>query len=135
MTKVEGAIAVLGVADVERSVAWYGQVLGFEAQCFPQQPPYVFAILTRDRAEVMLQRVAPNASGPVDPKVWSLYLRLSGAELLQLHARVASSTQVLVGPWRKPYGDAEFEIADPDGHRIVLGEVLPTDIDLPSSSE
>jgi hypothetical protein len=56
MSKVESAVPVLQVADVERSSNWYASVLGFVAESFPESPPYTFAILRRDGAEVMLQR-------------------------------------------------------------------------------
>ena len=136
MTRIEGAVPVLRVADVDRSVEWYKRVLGFEAQCFPDQPPYEFAVVTRDGAEIMLQRVSTGErAGPVNTDTWSVYLRLSGEQILRLHDEVKLVTTVLAGPWRKFYCDAEFEIADPDGHRLCLGEVLPATVELPAPSE
>jgi catechol 2,3-dioxygenase-like lactoylglutathione lyase family enzyme len=136
MTRIERAVPVLRVADVGRSIDWYQRVLGFTADCFPDEPPHEFAIITRDGAELMLQRVAPGEkAGPVSSSSWSVYLRLSGEALLSLHDQVKLHTAVLAGPWRKFYCDAEFEIADPDGHRLCLGELLPESVQLPSPLE
>jgi catechol 2,3-dioxygenase-like lactoylglutathione lyase family enzyme len=134
MTRIERAVPVLRVADVGMSVDWYRRVLGFEAECFPDEPPHEFAILRRDGAELMLQRVASGEKpGPANSGTWSVYLRLSGEGLLALHDHVSLHTTVLAGPWRKVYCDAEFEIADPDGHRLCLGELLPESVQLPST--
>lgn len=135
MARIEKAVPVLQVADVDRSIDWYRRVLGFDAECFPDEPPFEFAIIGRDGAEIMLQRVGAEHAGPVHRDTWSVYLRLSGEELLQLHERVALETKVLAGPWRKFYCNVEFEIADPDGHRLCLSEVLPDSLQLPSPSE
>ncbi len=136
MTRIDKALPVLRVADVGRSVAWYERVLGFEADCFPDDPPYVFAIVKRDGAEIMLQRVSPTEQAvPPSRESWSVYLRLSGERILEVHERVKGETAVLAGPWRKVYCDVEFEIADPDGHRLCLGELLPDTIQLPSPPE
>jgi hypothetical protein len=136
MMRIDRAVPVLRVADVDRSVNWYRRVLRFDAECFPAEPPYAFAILTRDGAELMLQRVSSGErSGPVDPEAWSVYLRLSGQKLLELHDEVRAETKVLAGPCRKTYCQAEFEIADPDGHRLCLGELLPDSVQLPESPE
>ena len=136
MLRIEDAAPVLRVADVDLSVEWYRRVLRFDADCFPDEPPHAFAILARDGARIMLQRVAPGEkAGPMNPETWSVYLRLSGEELLQLHDQVRLETKVLAGPWRKFYCNVEFEIADPDGHRLCLGEVLPDTVQVPSSPE
>jgi catechol 2,3-dioxygenase-like lactoylglutathione lyase family enzyme len=136
VTRIERAVPVLRVADVDHSVDWYKRVLGFDAECFPDKPPSVFAILTRDGAEIMLQSVSrAEHAGPPNPDTWSVYLRLSGQELLELHDQIELVTKVLAGPWRRFYRDVEFEIADPDGHRLCLGEVLPDSVPLPSPPE
>jgi catechol 2,3-dioxygenase-like lactoylglutathione lyase family enzyme len=136
MMRLVSAVPVLRVADVDRSVDWYRRVLRFDAECFPAEPPYAFAILTRDGAELMLQRVSSGeSSGPVNPEGWSVYLRVSGQKLLELHDEIRIETEVLAGPWRKAYGQAEFEVVDPDGHRLCVGELLPDSVQLPEPPE
>ncbi|MGE3820269.1 MAG: VOC family protein [Isosphaeraceae bacterium] len=142
----QGATPVLQVDDVARSVAWYTEALGFSGDPFPDAPPYEFAILTRDRAEVMLQRRRPaeaadaKGSPPAPPAApppngWSVYLRLKGGELLPFAEAVRARTTILRGPERMFYQQVEFEVADPDGHRICVGEPLPPDVDVPAARE
>ena len=127
---------MLRVADVDRSVEWYRRVLRFDADCFADEPPHEFAILTRDGARIMLQRASPDEkAGPRNPATWSVHLRLSGEKLLELHDQVRLETKVVAGPWRKFYCDVEFEIADPAGHRLCLGEVLPDSVQVASPPE
>lgn len=136
MTRINKTAPVLRVADVSRSIAWHERVLGFKADCFPDTPPYDFAILKRDGAEIMLQRVSPpEQAGPLSRESWSVYVRLSGERILELHEQVKGGTAVLASPWRRFYCDVEFEIAEPDGHRLCLGEVLPDTVRLPSPPE
>lgn len=63
----ERATPLLRVADVARSAACYRDVLGFEIDAFPDHPPYVFAILRRGTAEIMLRqsRLADCQSGRI----------------------------------------------------------------------
>lgn len=82
------AVPVLQVANVEISVRWYGEVLGFAADPFPRNPPYSFAMLRRDGAEIVAQcadeQHAVGASEPLaDPEfLWSVYLRIGATEIL-----------------------------------------------------
>jgi len=78
------AVPVLQVANVETSLRWYVDFLGFTPDTFPKSPPYSFAILRRDEAEIMLQRahespVLSSSKRLADAEFrWSVYLRTSG---------------------------------------------------------
>jgi hypothetical protein len=99
------AVPVLKVSDVQRSIAWYGSLFGFKADPFPDSPPYVFAILCRDGAQIMPQGV--DATGDYHrtsrdvPNEWDVDLRVQTPDL---HRRSATSGS------RRPYtqrvGDA-----------------------------
>jgi catechol 2,3-dioxygenase-like lactoylglutathione lyase family enzyme len=134
------AVPVLQVADVARSIAWYRSVLGFIADPFPEAPPHSFAILLRDNAEIMLQCARHDATDLTDAAAppnsgWAVYLRLTGGRLLALAEAVRAHTPVLRGPERMLYGQVEFEVADPDGYRLCMGEFLAKDVDVPAASE
>ena len=46
----------LMVEDVEQTLRFYGEVLGFEViTTVPEQPPFGFAIVRRDEVELMFQ--------------------------------------------------------------------------------
>jgi catechol 2,3-dioxygenase-like lactoylglutathione lyase family enzyme len=138
MSRLEATTPVLQVADVARSVAWYRSVLELDADPSPADPS--FAILSRDGLEIMLQSEDAKAPHPAatraDPEPgWSIYLRVTGGDILDLARTVREHTPLLRGPERAFYGMVEFEIADPDGHRICVGENLPHTLDVPLRRE
>jgi catechol 2,3-dioxygenase-like lactoylglutathione lyase family enzyme len=137
--RVGCAVPVLKVLDVGRSIAWYSSVFGFTAEPFPDSPPYSFAILCRDAAQIMLQgiEVAPGQRPPSRElrSEWDVYLRVHGGNLLALAEATKERTQLLRGPERAFYGQVEFEVADPDGHRICVGEPLPLGANVPTRQD
>ncbi len=127
MSAYQSAVPVLQVANVEASVRWYIDVLGFVPQTFPENPPFSFAMLRRDGAEIMLQcGERRKDAGERDPEfLWSVYLRVGDAAVLEVAAAAGTKTQLLRGPERMFYGLVEFEICDPDGYRICVGGEAP----------
>jgi len=131
---IQRPVPVLQVSNVERSINWYASVFGFEADPFPNAPPYSFAILRRDGVEIMLRR--NEAAGQKQPtRGWSVYLRMTGSRLLELAEAVRGRTELTRGPERAIYGQVEFEVADPDGHVICVAEPLPEDVNVPRARE
>jgi catechol 2,3-dioxygenase-like lactoylglutathione lyase family enzyme len=117
-------VPVLRVADVSRSLSWYREHLGFAADPFPDEPPYEFCILRRDDTELMLRRTSPGSPRSARSYDWDVYIRLSGGELTQLLDHARRSTPLVRGPEVMPYGQVEFELEDPDGHRVCVSEAL-----------
>jgi catechol 2,3-dioxygenase-like lactoylglutathione lyase family enzyme len=120
--RIAAAVPVFRVASVAVSAKWYGDVLGFSAdEVGPPDDP-VFAILRRGGVELMLQKLLHGLSAPRGAgagKGWDVYVRVADAR--GLRERVAAKTPA--GPLvSQPYGCLEFEVADPDGHVVVLGE-------------
>ena len=118
------------VADVERSIAFYRDVLGFTVeQTEPALSPYVFAIVRSGPVEVYL-----NAPGPAVEEysafkdraiggTLTLFIRVAGirAAYEALRSRVS-----LVHPLeQKWYGVTEFACTDPDGYVITFAEQEP----------
>ena len=56
LLQANAVVPLFRVADVARSIAWYSDVLGFDADPFPPTPPYEFAILRLGPIELMLRR-------------------------------------------------------------------------------
>jgi len=136
--RIQRAVPVLQVKDVARSIDWYVKVFEFQANPFPASPPFSFAILRRDDAEIMLQCAdvppAVKTTAPTEAG-WAVYLRTSGEDLLAMAAAVRRITPVLRGPERMPYGLVEFEVEDPDGHRVCVSGALPASADVPMAKE
>jgi len=115
------------VADVERSIAFYRDVLGFTVeQTVPDAPPLVFAIVRSGPVEVYL-----NAPGPALEEypafkdrpiggTLTLFIRVTGirAAYDALRARV----NVVMPLETKWYGVTEFACSDPDGYVITFAE-------------
>ena len=117
----ERATPLLRVADVEKSAAWYRDVLGFEIDAFPDRPPYVFAILRRGTAEIMLRQSRFGRSPEWED--WDLRLPLK-AGLRELYAQLLELGVVTRQLERMPYCDTEFDIKDPDGYVICVSEMI-----------
>jgi hypothetical protein len=130
---IKQAVPVLRVADVTRSVEWYGTTLAFRGSPFPEKPPYEFAILRHGAVELMLRRGAPTARPPRMYE-WDVYLRREGARFREVHAAFAAQGIVNRRLERMPYGLCEFEIVDPDGYIICLSQELEDADDLPTPS-
>jgi catechol 2,3-dioxygenase-like lactoylglutathione lyase family enzyme len=131
MASYQRAVPVLQVGDVETSCRWYADVLGFTPNPFPKSPPYSFAILRRDEAEIMLQcaeetKGAGSTRRAADPAFrWSVYLRIEGTAILDVAAAVGKKATVLRDPERMAYGLVEFELCDPDGYRVCISGDAP----------
>ena len=131
MSSYQRAVPVLQVSNVENSLRWYVDVLGFTPDTFPKSPPYSFAILRRDGAEIMLQcggelgQARSSERTPAPESLWSVYLRIEGTAILDVAAAVEKRARLVRGPERMLYGLVEFELCDPDGHRVCVGGEAP----------
>ena len=115
------------VADVERSIAFYRDVLGFAVQTtVPEASPFVFAIVRSGPVEVYL-----NAPGPAVEEYPAFKGRAIGGTLTLFirmtdirGAYEALKPRVsLVHPLEtKWYGVTEFACTDPDGYVITFAE-------------
>jgi catechol 2,3-dioxygenase-like lactoylglutathione lyase family enzyme len=123
------AVPLLRVSDVARSAAWYREALGFEVDLFPEQPPYEFAILRHGPAEIMLRRGSEGR--PANWCGWDVYVRLTHG-LREMYAKLDTKPGTVTRDleWM-PYGDAEFDVRDPDGYVLCFSQVLADASDLP----
>jgi hypothetical protein len=87
MPKLSNAAPTFPVADVDDTIRWYQEQLGFTAYPFPETPPYVFAIVSRDTVEIMFQRVGLR-EGLRQGGVWDAYIRMERCErILRINQR------------------------------------------------
>ena len=125
MTNFRSVAACFPVTDVDSTIAWYEQHLGFSSYPFPAKPPYVFGILARDTVEIMLQKVdgyeKPELYSRRSGGVWDAYIRVTNIE--ELYAQVKDKVDVLMTLRQQPYGDWEFEIKDLNGYVVVFSEL------------
>ncbi|MBA4179129.1 MAG: hypothetical protein C0506_00935 [Anaerolinea sp.] len=102
----------LPVADLERAVAFYRDVIGFGVEA--RMDDVGFALMRAGGAELALvKHPAPQPGGA--------YLYVSGVE--QLLTRCTEAGCTLISPLTvEPWGLRDFVVEDPDGHRIAIGE-------------
>jgi catechol 2,3-dioxygenase-like lactoylglutathione lyase family enzyme len=124
MSYFASIVPVLRVADVSRSMAWYRDHLGFAAVPTPNEPPFASCVLRRDDTELMLRRASTPSLRAPQSYDWDVYIRLTGGELTLLLDKARRTTPLVRGPEVMPDGEVEFELEDPDGHRVCVAEAL-----------
>jgi lactoylglutathione lyase len=115
------------VANVERSLAFYVDTLGFaRGMTVPEESPFVFASVTSGAVEIFfndaataIHEYAGFAGKPIGA-TGTMYIEVEGVDALhdRLHA-VMKITMPLVTQF---YGMREFAIEDPDGYVITFAE-------------
>jgi len=113
----------LPVADVGATVAYYRDVLGFQAE-YSAGDPAVFAICSRDGLAVMFRGVdRPEGIRPNEGQggTWDVFFWVDDAD--RLHGDLlARGATIVYGPiLQESYGMREFAIRDPDGHVLGFG--------------
>ena len=117
----------LVVSNVEQSMAFYRDVLGFTVVAtVPDASPYVFAMMQSGGVEVFLNaREAAIAEYPAFSNraiggTLTLYMDVAGVK--RLYDTLKPRVQIVSPLEKKFYGVTEFVIQDPDGYLITFGE-------------
>ena len=117
----------LVVSDVERSVAFYRDVLGFAVEAsVPDAAPFVFAWMKRGSVDVFLN--APEAAIEEYPAfrdrtiggTLTLFFEVNG--IRQAWTDLENKVKVAMPLEVKWYGMTEFAFEDPDGYLITFAE-------------
>ena len=112
---------VLAVPDLEKSSAFYRNVLGFEIHEMGD-PGWRFFI--KDKCRIMAGH-CPDAMPVVELGDHSYFAYLTVDDIEVLHARVTGSDVELIKPIQdEPWGMREFGLRTIDGHRIMIGQPL-----------
>lgn len=117
----------LVVRDLERSSAFYRDVLGFSVVAtVPEQAPFAFVWLKRGEVNIFLN--SQEAVREHDPALadrplagaFTIYIVVKGVD--DLHAQIGSRATIVAPLETKFYGMRELLIADPDGYLITFAE-------------
>jgi predicted enzyme related to lactoylglutathione lyase len=125
MARLTGSSAVLLVADIERSVAYYRDRLGFACEVYGDPPDFIVA--TRDEVKILMahceepERIVANWR--IVPNVWNVFIRVDDVEAIyeEVQRRGAEIDYTL---YNAPSGFREFGVQDPDGHDIAIGQPI-----------
>lgn len=108
----------LPVSDLDASVAWYQEVLGFSlGSMWPEGEPN-FAILERDGVQVQLY----VTDTLIDTDLGNAMLSFDVADVKAYHAQVESKAPIDWGPEVYWYGRREFAVTDPNGYMLIFSE-------------
>ena len=114
------------VANVERTLAFYQDVLGFRCE-YSAGDPLQFAICSRDGFAIMLRRVSEGERiVPIEKQggTWEAFFWVSGVEALHTELK-SKGGDIVYGPLiQESYQMREFAIRDCDGHVLGFGEQL-----------
>ncbi len=120
---IVGSDPVLAVHDLERSAAWYRDVLGCEID---DVDPGNWTFCRAGGVTFMLGRCpdVPPASELGDHS-YIAYLRVD--DVAAYHRRaLAAGAEVLKDMRDEPWGMREFGVRSPDGHRFMVGQSIST---------
>ena len=117
----------LVVANVERSLAFYVDTLGFSrGLTVPDASPFVFASVTSGAVEIFFNDAATAtreypafANRPIGA-TGTLFIEMEGVNAL--HDRLNGSVKIVMPLVTQFYGMREFAISDPDGYVITFAE-------------
>jgi len=118
------------VANVEQSVNFYEQKLGFRCE-YSAGTPLQFAICSRDGLAIMLRRVSePTLIVPIEKQggTWEAFFWVG--DVRGLHSELESKgADIVYGPLvQEAYQMLEFAIRDSDGHVLGFGQTLDSKV-------
>ena len=119
--------AILAVAAVDRSVAFYRDAIGFEVEALYDDPPYATLALGGTRLSLAEQgHAAEDRPGvamvaPDDPAQANVVLVVEVDDARAAHDRlIGLGVRFLDDPYRPPWGGCRFFCVDPDGYLIEI---------------
>jgi catechol 2,3-dioxygenase-like lactoylglutathione lyase family enzyme len=119
--------AILAVADVDRSIVFYRDRIGFEVEALYDSPPYATLTLAGTRLSLAEQgHLAEDRPGvvmtaPEDPRQANVVLVVEIDDARAEHRRlVDEGVQFLAEPYEPPWGGCRFFCVDPDGYLVEL---------------
>ena len=115
------------VSSVERSLAFYTDVLGFtRAMTVPEQSPFVFASVASGAVEIFFNdrstvtKESPQMAGLAFGGGNTMFVEVEGIDAL--HDRIKPNVSIVMPIHTQWYGMREFAITDPDGYVITFAQ-------------
>jgi uncharacterized glyoxalase superfamily protein PhnB len=120
------------VTDIERSTAFYRDVLGFTiVTTVPDHAPFVFVWLKRDEVSVFLNVPAAEGDMPELARraiggTATLFVTVEAATTAEgvdrLMEKIGPAAKVVMPLKDQFYGMREFAVEDPDGYVIIFAQ-------------
>lgn len=121
--------AILAVADVEASIGWYRDQLGFAVEATYDDPPFATLELAGTRLSLAEQghpaedRPGVTMTAPEDRSRLQVALVLELGDCRGAYEQLrAAGVEFLAEPFSPPWGGARCFAVDPDGYLVELEE-------------
>jgi predicted enzyme related to lactoylglutathione lyase len=115
---VQHAAFVIAVPDLERSAAFYRDVLGFTVE---EMGDPGWRVYVAGACRIMAGE-CPDALPPRELGDHSYFAYLTVDDVDAFFARVDGRAEILKPPRDEPWGMREFALRTVDGHRIMIGQ-------------
>jgi catechol 2,3-dioxygenase-like lactoylglutathione lyase family enzyme len=119
--------AILAVADVERSVAFYRDLIGFQVEALYDDPPYATLVLAGSRLSLAEQghpaedRPGVELAVQADRSTADVVLVVEVEDARVEHRRLdGEGVRFLAEPYEPPWGGCRFFCVDPDGYLVEI---------------
>jgi catechol 2,3-dioxygenase-like lactoylglutathione lyase family enzyme len=109
---------MLAVADMEETLGFYKEVLGFSARM--KSPEY--AIVERDGQTIHFVKAASEHVMECVRGHTEIYIEVSGIRSLWEHVKTFRERYRIRDLFDREYGMTEFHIGDPNGCLVFVGE-------------
>jgi predicted enzyme related to lactoylglutathione lyase len=109
---------MLAVADMEETLGFYKEVLGFSAKM--KSPEY--AIVERDGQTIHFMKAASEHVMECVRGHTEIYIEVSGIRSLWEHVKTFNERYSIRDLFDREYGMTEFHIGDPNGCLVFVGE-------------
>ena len=122
MVKFLEHATTLEVRDVVASEAFYREKLGFRPGYFYGEPPS-FCICSRDKVTIFLDKTRTSPRETPLNQYWALYIYVDDVDAMaaEIAGRGVPFDREIEN---QDYGCRDFDVRDPDGHLIGIGENL-----------
>ncbi|MEN5181596.1 VOC family protein [Comamonas odontotermitis] len=116
--KFESVSPIFSVTDLQQSMDFYRDVLGFDVAWSWGDPPDIAAVC-RDCVEItLIQRAGASPAGASHA-----CLRVSEVDAYY-QGLVEAGARIVVPIGDRPYGMRDFRMADPSGNELSIGQII-----------
>ncbi len=114
---------MLAVANMEESLAFYQDILGFKTVL--KSPDY--SIVERDGQTIHFQKALSEEVMNCVRGHTEIYVEVSGINSLWEHVKTFKNRYRIRDLFAREYGMVEFHISDPNDCLVFVGEPLPNE--------
>ncbi|MFI5002784.1 MAG: VOC family protein [Reyranellales bacterium] len=123
MSKFTPWAHVLAVQDLDKSAAYFRDVLGFRVDWSEADD---WRLATRGDVRLMIGHCPTDKrASEIGSHSWFGYVEVDNVD--QLHGELSGRGAACTTPRDQPYGMREIVVTTPDGHRIVFAHEKPKD--------